>query len=48
MYQTYNVRMVIEGFQEGMDRDDLDMALYKRLKHSDIVVTVEEILEDED
>lgn len=48
MYQTYNVRMVVEGFQEGMDRNDLDMALYKLLRHSSITVTVEEILEDED
>lgn len=47
MHATYEVIMTIEGLQEGLDADDIDMILYKHLKHSLITVSVIESKEED-
>lgn len=48
MYQDYKAKVTIEGLREGLSQMDLDMALYKALKHSDIYIVIDEILEEDD
>jgi hypothetical protein len=47
MYATYEVIMTIEGLQEGLDADDIDMILYRHLKHSSITINVIESKEED-
>jgi len=47
MYASYDITAVIEGLPEGLDADDIDMILYKNLKHSQISISIVEAEEEE-
>ena len=47
MYASYEITAVVEGLPEGLDAHDIDMILYKHLKHSRISVRVVEAEEEE-
>lgn len=48
MVKDYKVKMWIGGLPEGLSVQDLELMLYRVLKHSDLAICVTEILEVSD